>query len=359
MSALRMCEDAVVRAVPDSRERARLAREAVTRLGRAAPELAPYQDEPPQMPSGVVGKFGFLRLVFRADGARSVLSDMDRRAPFLVQKALYWDEALPDMPCVMIITTTGCVAQGDRLAVQIHVGAGARAQVPTQSATKIHMMSSNYAAQLQEITVEEGGYLEYAPDPVIPHRSSRFLTDTRLAVAESGALVYSEILLPGRKHHHKDELFGFDLYSSRIAAHSFNTNDANAESDAGSSAGADSRGARRGGGSRPFFVEKFILEPKRDDLTRLGVMSGYEVFGNALVIGPADKTLALRESVDADVDKDRGLAWGGGLLPGGRGLVFRALGRDTESVQAKIREFRGLARKVLTGADLPPEFLWR
>ena len=196
MSALRMCEDAVVRAVPDSRERARLAREVVTRLGRAAPELAPYQDEPPQMPSGVVGKFGFLRLVFRADGARSVLSDMDRRAPFLVQKALYWDEALPDMPCVMIITTTGCVAQGDRLAVQIHVGAGARAPVTTQSAPKIHMMSSNYAAQLQEITVEEGGYLEYAPDPVIPHRSSRFLTDTRLVVAESGALVYSEILCP-------------------------------------------------------------------------------------------------------------------------------------------------------------------
>lgn len=344
MSALRMCEDAVVRAVPDSRERARLAREAVTRLGRAAPELAPYQDEPPQMPSGVVGKFGFLRLVFRADGARSILSDMDRRAPFLVQKALYWDEALPDMPCVMIITTTGCVAQGDRLAVQIHVGAGARAHVTTQSATKIHMMSSNYAAQLQEITVEEGGYLEYAPDPVIPHRSSRFLADTRLAVAEGGALAYSEILLPGRRHHHRDELFGFDLYSSRITARSLAANAADANA---------------GPGPRPFFVEKFILEPKRDDLTRLGVMSGYEVFGNAIVIGPAEKMLALRENVDADVDKRRGLAWGCSLLPGGRGLVFKALGRDTESVQAKIREFRGLARKALTGADLPPEFLWR
>lgn len=340
MSALRIRADAA--AVPDSRERAGMAREAVMRLGREAPELAPYQDEPPQMPSGVVGKFGFLRLVFRADGARTILSDLDRRAPFLVQKALYWDEALPDMPCVMIITTTGCVAQGDRMAVQIHVGAGARAHVTTQSATKIHMMSSNYAVQAQEITVEEGGYLEYAPDPVIPHRESRFLTDTRIMIANTGALVYSETLLPGRRHHHRDELFGFDLYSARIAAHSL--------------APHGGQGAH-GDEERPFFVEKFILEPKRDDLTRLGVMNGYEVFGNALALGPADRTRALWESMDADIGPD--LAWGCGLLPGGRGLVFKVLGRDTESVQAKIRAFRGAARKALTGAELPPEFLWR
>lgn len=350
MSALRIGEDAV--AVPDSRERVALAREAVTRLGREAPELAPYQDEPPQMPSGVVGKFGFVRLVFRADGARTILSDLDRRAPFLVQKALYWDEAMPDMPCVMIITTTGCVAQGDRMAVQIHVGAGARAHVTTQSATKIHMMSSNYAAQIQEITVEEGGYLEYAPDPVIPHRASRFLTDTRITIADAGALVYSEILLPGRRHHHKDELFGFDLYSARIAAQSLAPHGGDA---GGRGPGGAARPDARG--ERPFFVEKFILEPKRDDLARLGVMNGYEVFGNALALGPADKIRALWECVDAAIGPD--LAWGCGLLPDGRGLVFKVLGRDTESVQAKIREFRGLARKALAGAELPPEFLWR
>lgn len=356
MSALRIGEDAAV--VLDSRARAALAREAVTRLGREAPELAPYQDEPPQMPSGVVGKFGFIRLVFCADGARTILSDMDRRAPFLVQKALYWDEAMPDMPCVMIITTTGCVAQGDRLAVQIHVGEGARAHVTTQSATKIHMMSSNYAAQTQEITVEDGGYLEYAPDPVIPHRESRFLTDTRITIADTGALVYSEMLLPGRKHHHKDELFGFDLYSSRIAAHALaaRSEQAAGPADPAGSAGSSEPDAR-GTGERPFFVEKFILEPKRDDLTRLGVMNGYEVFGNALALGPADRTRALWERVDAEVGPD--LAWGCGLLADGRGLVFKALGQDTESVQAKLREFRGLARKALTGADLPPEFLWR
>lgn len=324
-----------------SRERVQLAKMAVDRLGLEAPELAPYQEEPPQMPSGVVGKYGFLHLGFEADGRRTILSEMDRRVPFLVQKGLYWDEGLPDMPCVMIITTTGCVVQGDRMALQIRVGKNARAHVTTQSATKVHMMSSNYAAQLQEITVEDGGYLEYLPDPVIPHRTARFLTDTRISIAETGSLIYSEILLPGRKYHHESELFGFDLYSSSIRA---------VRPPAEGKEATDGR-------ARPLFIEKFILDPHADDLRRTGGMNGFEVFGNVILLGPSDKVLALRDAVGADVRGD--LAFGCSLLPGDCGLVFKVLGMNTESVQAKIREFWGMGRRALTGSELPPEFLWR
>lgn len=331
-------------AAPDC-DRVQLAKEAVDCLGRHAPELAPYQDEPLQMPSGVVGKYAFLHLGFDKNGAETVLSDMERRVPFLVQKGLYWDEGLPDMPCVMIITTTGCVVQGDRMALQIRVGPYARAHVTTQSATKVHMMSSNYAVQLQEITVEEGGYLEYMPDPVIPHRTSRFLTDTRISVAETGSLLYSEILLPGRKYHHRDELFGFDVYSSRIAAVRLRGNGA--------------AGDEQGGKNRPLFIEKFILEPHANDVSRIGVMNGFEVFGNVILLGPPEKVLAVQENVVAEVNGDAGIAWGCSLLPYNCGCVFKVLGLSSESVQAKVREFWAIGRKILTGAELPPPFLWR
>ncbi len=327
-----------------SRERALLAHKKVTRLGREAPELAPYQDEPPQMDSGVVGKFGFLHLGFERDGRRTVLREMDRRVPFLVQKGLYWDEALPDMPCVMIITTTGCVVQGDRMTLQIRVGPGARAHVTTQSATKVHMMRNNYAAQLQEIAVEDGAYLEYMPDPVIPHRTARFLTDTRIAIAQTGSLVYSEILLPGRKFHHENELFGFDLYSSGITASRLHDSGWTMEEDTPDD---------------PLFIEKYILEPHADDLRRTGVMNGYEVFGNVILLGPAEKVLALRESAGSGVDAAGRIAWGCSLLPRECGLVFKALGMTTESVQDKVRDFWAMGREALTGAAPPPEFLWR
>ena len=138
-----------------SRARVELAKAALSRIGLESPELRPYQDEPAQMPSGTVGKDGYLRLEFADRGDRSVMAFMDRRVPFLVQRALYWDEAMPQMPCIFIITTTGCVLQGDRMALEIEVGKNAQAHVTTQSATKVHMMNANYALQLQDIVVKE------------------------------------------------------------------------------------------------------------------------------------------------------------------------------------------------------------
>lgn len=316
-----------------SRTRAELARLALARLGQA-PELRDYQDEPAQMPSGTVGKNGYLRLEFADRGDRSVLSFMDRRVPFLVQRALYWDEAMPEMPCVFIITTTGCLLQGDRMALEIEVGKNAAAHVTTQSATKVHMMNANYASQMQDIVVEEGGYLEYMPDPLIPHRTSRFLSHTRISIAKTGSLLYSEVVLPGRKYHHKDELFGFDLYSSTIEA------------------------TRREDNVR-LFVEKFIVDPRATDLSQTGIMNGYEVFGNVILLTDREKTLRAHQAAGAAVDKEARLAYGASLLPGECGLVFKVLGMTSESVRGKIREFWQIARRVVTGRDLPQAFLWQ
>ena len=112
-----------------------------------SPELASFQEEPRQLPSGGVGKNAFLRLGFERRGERTVLAQLDRRAPLPGQQALYWDEALPDLPCVFIITTTGCILQGDRFNIEIDLAPDTRAHVTTQAATKIHSMDANYAAQ--------------------------------------------------------------------------------------------------------------------------------------------------------------------------------------------------------------------
>jgi len=115
----------------------------------APEEFAAYRDEPPQMRSGAVGKSGFLKLGFEHRDGRTILADLDSRAPFLAQRALHCDDALPDMAWLFMITTGGCVLQGDRLALDVALGPGARAHVTTQSATKVHSMDANYAHQTQ------------------------------------------------------------------------------------------------------------------------------------------------------------------------------------------------------------------
>jgi urease accessory protein len=187
---------------------------AATHMPCSAPAgFAAYRDEPPQMKSGAVGKSGFLKLGFERRDERTILADLDSRTPFLAQRALHCDDALPDMAWLFMITTGGCVLQGDRLALDVTLGPGARAHVTTQSATKVHSMDANYAHQTQVFTLGGGAYLEFLPDPLIPHRQARFANDTRIEIDETASMLYSEIVQPGRKHHHPDECFGATLLS--------------------------------------------------------------------------------------------------------------------------------------------------
>lgn len=302
-------------------------------LGRDAIELVAHQDEPAQMPSGDVGKNAWLHLKFARRGARTAMVDVDRRVPFLVQRALYWDQGLPDMACVYLITTSGGILQGDRYALEIEVAADASAHVTTQGATKIQSMDANYAAQAQTLRLHEGAYLEYVPEPVIPYRGSRFITETRIEAHPSATLFYSEILLPGRRYHHPDEYFGFDVFSSTTT-------------------GFTPEG-------RETFSEKFVLEPKRSPLRQVGVMGTFDVWANVLLITPNACAEAIRARVDAELRSTETLAWGAGILPNDAGLVFKVLGDEVQPVKTKVREFQAIVRDVVKGTTLPTEFLWR
>jgi len=302
-------------------------------LGASVPELAAFQDEPLQMKSGTVGKTGFLRLGFEHRANKTILANLERRAPYMVQRALYCDPEMPDLACVFLITTTGCLLQGDRLALDITLGPRAEAHVTTQSATKIHAMDANYAAQTQIITLADDAYLEFLPDPVIPHRQARFVSDTQISIAPSATLLFSEIIQPGRKHHRPDECFGATVISI-------------------------STSAARPDGCR-LFTEKLLIEPQRYAMRQTGVMDSFDVFANVILCTPKDKADRVYERVEADVDLADGVAFGACWLPNDAGLIYKILGRETAQVKAKVREFWGVVRREVTGAGLPPPFLWR
>ena len=306
---------------------------AADALGRSAAELAAFQNEPPQMASGVVGKTGFLRLGFERRGEHTILAELDRRAPYMAQRPLYPDPAMPDMAWLFMITTSGCMLQGDRMALDVTLAPGARAHVTTQSATKVHSMDANYAVQTQAIVLADGAYLEFLPEPLIPHRRTRYLSDTRISIAPTATLLYSEIVQPGRKHHHPDECFGATLLSLAVGAH-------------------------RDDG-RLLFTEKLVIEPERRPLRQTGVMGDFDVFGNVILLTPKDAADRVHARIGADVDATAGIAFGACHLPNDAGLVFKVLGRETAQVKAKVREFWAVAREEVTGAPLMPPFFWR
>jgi urease accessory protein len=298
-----------------------------------APELATYQDEPPQLPTGSPGKVAHLRLGFERRGARSILADLFRRAPLIVHRAIYWDEEMPDLPCVFIVSNSGGILQGDRNTISIEVGPDAQAHVTTQSATKIHEMDANFAAQFQEIVLHDNAYLEYLPDPVIPHRHTRFLTDTRIAIAPTATLLYSEILMAGRKYYSSGELYEYDLFSSTV------------------------RAERPDG--RQLCTEKFVVRPRQQSVRRVGMMGEFDVFGNVILLTPKQHADRIFEQVPAVVNLEEKWAAGASRLPNDAGLIYKVVGMETAPVRARIREFWSMVRPEVVGARVPRQFAWR
>jgi urease accessory protein len=219
------------------------------------------------------------------------------------------------------------------MALEVTLGPGARAHVTTQSATKIHAMDANYASQTQAFALDDGAYLEYLPDPLIPHRQARFASETRITLHPTASLVCSEIVQPGRLHHHPDERFGATILSLGTTA------------------------TRPDG--RTLFREKLVVEPARHPVRQTGVMDGFDVFGNVFVCAPAPIAERIHARIDADVDLGQGIAFGACRLPNDAGLVFKVLGRDTEQVRARVRGVWAVAREEITGAPIPAPFLWR
>lgn len=296
-------------------------------------ELAPYQSQPAQLPAASNGKVGALRLGFERRDGRTILADLRRQAPLLAQRALYWDEEMPELACVMVLTTSGGVLQGDRLWLDIDLGEGAQAQVTTQAATKVQEMDANYGTQLQDIVLAEDAYLEFLPEPLIPYRHSRFVSHSTVRLPSSASLLYAEVLLPGRKYHRGGEIFAYDLLSSTL------------------------RAARPDG--RQLFVEKFVIEPARFDPARVGVMERFHVFGNVVLLTSPDRAERVFDRTAPVWAEDVPLASAVSRLPNDAGLIFKVLGRETEPVRAAVREFCAAAREEVTGRTFPTAFCWR
>lgn len=300
----------------------------------SAREMKPYLATPRAMYVGAPGKHGYLRLGFELDGSgRSILRDLDRRAPLIVQQELYFDEQLPDMPCVYILSSGGPNVDGDRYRQIITVGKDAMGFVSTGAATKLASMQDNYSGLEQTIELAEGAYLEYLPEPIIPCRDTRFISDTCLRVHPSATVFYSEIFMGGRKYFGKGELFAFDILS--VCSH-----------------------GERPDGSQ-LFREKFIIDPKTSPIRDIGVMGGFDVFANVLVMTPEENIAPIYDAVEAVYDPSVPVAAGITHLPNGAGLLYKVLGMETGPVKKLVREFCSKVRSRVKGRPLPEEFPWR
>lgn len=299
-----------------------------------AREMAPYLTEPKAMYVGAPGKHGYLRMGFELDPrGKCILRDLDRRVPLIVQQELYFDEEMPEMPCVYILSSGGPNVDGDRYQQDIYLKKDAFAWVSTGAATKLAEMRYNYSGLIQNITLDEGAYLEFMPEPVIPCRKTRFISDTNIIIHDTATLFYSEIFMAGRKYYGEGELYEYDILS--VCSHA----------------------ARPDG--RRLFREKFVIDPHIENPRTLGVMGKFDVFANVIVVTPKESADKIYAQTQAFFDKERNLAAGITHLPNDAGLLYKVIGMEPDPVRKMVREFCSTVRQAVKGKKVPDEFPWR
>lgn len=300
----------------------------------SAKEMRPYLEEPKAMPVGTPGKVGYLHLGFELDpDGKSILRELERHAPLIVQQELYFDEGMPEMPCVYILSSGGPNVDGDRYEQHFVVRKDAYAHVSTGAATKLAEMRYNFSGLRQHFLLEENAYLEYLPEPTIPCRHTRFIADTTIRIDPSATLFYAEIYMSGRKYFDRGETFQYDILS--VCTHAEQPN------------------------GEPLFREKFIIRPGMHAPTTLGAMNGYDVFANVIVLTPPEHADRIYERTEAFIDPQRRLAAGITRLPNRCGLLYKVLGSETAPVKKLIRAFCAAVRLEVKGKPLPEEFPWR
>jgi urease accessory protein len=292
------------------------------------PEIMVYLTDPQQLGVGKSGKVGILRLKLERDPGtgKTVIREQYCRVPLFIQRAIYLEETLPEMAYVYIISPSGGILQGDRYSIDITLSNNALAHVTTQGATRIYKMERNYGSQIVNIKVEEGSYLEYIPDQIIPFRNSRFYQEVELTVHDNATMIYSETIVPGRVA--SGEKFEYDIcYIKTIA---------------------------RNQSGKPRFIDIVKLDPKKVDLTVDAILGNSEVVGTIYIVTREfyvkDLLYEINEKIKVFEDEGK-ISGGTSILPARQGIIVRVLGKTAGDVKNLIFEVVKIARNQIIGAS--------
>jgi len=266
-------------------------------------------------PAVRVGRDGALRLAFERRGTSTVLTACRSTLPLQVLAPV----ALEDPAAIVsMLNPTGGVLGGDRLTVDIDVGAGAHACLTTPSATKIYRSDGPVAEQTVRLTLARDACLEWVPDHAIPFPGAAFRQRIEAEVAEGAALILVDAFAAGRVA--RGEAWRFARFDSGLALR-----------DAGgwllhdrlaldASLGAAALGMAE---RRPYVATIVVIADR-----------GVEAFARAVdALGVPD----------ADV--------GAGLLPR-RGALVRCLAGSAPALQRAVDDVWAAGRRCLL--DLPP-----
>lgn len=154
---------------------------------------SPSDRAPP--PAPVAGMHGKAAVCLIQRDNQTRLADLHQASP---QRVLFPVAADGDPLTAALVTTSGGLVGGDSLDIALTVGPQAAGLFVAQAAEKIYRSSGADCRVELDLTVGEGGWLEYLPQETILFDGARLRRQTQVAVAPGARLLAGEILVFGR-----------------------------------------------------------------------------------------------------------------------------------------------------------------
>ena len=284
-------------------------------------QFASFDGKIPQMDVGKTGKIGFLKLTLGFDSQRNktIITEQLSRVPLYVQKALYYDETIPSMAHVFVLSPSGGVLQGDRYRTDIELKNGAISHITTQGATRMYKMNSNYATQMINLNVGKNCYLEFLPEQLIPYKNSRYYQKATFKIDDSATLVYSETIVPGRVA--MGELFDYDVCCLKTLCYD------------------DKQEIK--------FHDNCILEPKKQTMNSLGIFGNKTANSTMYVVTKQECIEELYETINQLFKDNDEIIGGASILPNNSGLSVRVLSNSSELNKTTVYNIAQIVRKQI------------
>ncbi len=227
-------------------------------------------------------------------GGRTTLRRQLVGYPLHVTRGFYLDAERPDLLTLYLQSASGGLYAGDRLKLDVSVGANAAFHLTTQAATIVHDGRDTGSRQRQSITVEGGAFCAVASDPYVLFPGAKVELETIATVAENAVLFLAD---------------GFAVHDPRNTGRTF----------------------------AQFSSRQRIMRPDGrlllqdfgrigGDELRNGALGAMTAAATILVVAPADR---LPEMTLMEEAADRlGCLAGASVAPNGAGQMMRILAPD-------------------------------